>query len=70
MQSGFAVELIAEEQPDHGLDLLIRVDHPLAEGDTDISDRRCAEQLAATGLVQFAQIHPLAPEYVQFRLAS
>jgi hypothetical protein len=68
VQAGLAVELV-EDQPDHGLDLLVGVQGQGAVGQFDGADGRVAEQLAAPRLVQLALIHPVL-EGVQFGLAQ
>ena len=42
VQRGLAVELV-EDQPDHGLDLLVGIDRPFAAGEADVAERRRAE---------------------------
>jgi hypothetical protein len=58
VQGGLAVELV-EDQPHRRLDLLVGVDRPLARGEPDVADRGQAQEVAATGLVELALIHPL-----------
>jgi hypothetical protein len=58
-----------EDQADHGLDLLVRVEHHLAARAAHEPDRQRDGQLPATGLGQAARGHPLADQ-VQLGLAD
>jgi hypothetical protein len=50
------------------LDLLVRVDRPLAGEQPDVADRGRTQQLTSSGLVELALIHPLL-EDMKLRLA-
>jgi hypothetical protein len=50
---------LREDQSDHGLDLLVRVQDGLARGTAQISHRQGERQLAAAGLVDLPGLHPL-----------
>ena len=58
-----------EDQPDHGPDLLVRVQHHLAGGAADEPGRQRHGQLAAAGLGDPPGPHPL-PDQVQLSLAD
>ncbi len=58
----------AEDQADHMLRLLVRVEDDLAGRAAHVPDRQRDRQLAALGLGQLARQHPL-PDQVQFCLA-
>jgi hypothetical protein len=60
------VELV-EDQPDHALDLLVRVEVTCPDAALDVADRDGHDQLAAAGLVQLPLVHPLL-EDVKLRL--
>src|SRR4051812_28652267 len=51
-----------EDQPDHGLDLLVRIEGHLTGGAADEPDRQRHRQLSAAGLGDPPGPHPLADQ--------